>query len=118
MKTTGYKLSVRLSASEYSALKFVAERSNKSLSAVAREKLFSIPNPGMMPVENLTELLGILPGLRRLRNNCREAIELIFQLTIEGKTSQKSTLKTLYPLLEDIQQFLELSHDWEGHSKH
>ncbi|NET45988.1 hypothetical protein [Okeania sp. SIO2B3] len=92
-------LRVRLTFSEYNALKALAERSEKSLSSVAREKLFT-PNC-------LTDFVEQRLKFRKQQVELQTLLHLVRDL-ISTEEFSPQTLK----VVQDIQCLLDEHHDW------
>lgn len=109
MTTRNYHLNVRLSASEYETLKFMASQSKKSLSTVAREKLFSSVGLANVSAKTLRE--------REQQKQLQTLINLVSDLMSLDELEWHKTLNKIRPLLEHIQQLEDETYDWQGDSK-
>ncbi|NEO52559.1 MAG: hypothetical protein F6K54_05425 [Okeania sp. SIO3B5] len=92
-------LRVRLTFSEYNALQALAERSEQSLSSVAREKLFT-PNC-------LTDFIEQRVKFRKQQVELQTLLHLVRDL-ISTEEFSPQTLK----VVQDIQCLLDEHHDW------
>ncbi|GGA45392.1 hypothetical protein [Okeania sp. KiyG1] len=92
-------LRVRLTFSEYNVLKALAERSEKSLSSVVREKLFT-PNC-------LTDFIEQRLKFRKQQVELQTLLHLVRDL-ISTEEFSPQTLK----VVQDIQCLLDEHHDW------
>jgi hypothetical protein len=96
MKPTSYKLSIRLSVPEYEALKFVASQSQKSLSAVAREKLFT--------TLSLAELDSLKSNWRQQQRQLKILVEWVEDFILTEDIVASQTIKNIRPFIKHIQQ--------------
>lgn len=96
MKPTSYKLSIRLSVTEYEALKFVASQSQKSLSAVAREKLFT--------TLSLTEIEILKSNWRQQQRQLKTLVEWVEDFVLTEDIIASPTIKNIRPFIEHIQK--------------
>lgn len=109
MKPTNYKLSIRLSHNEYEALKFVASQSRKSLSTVAREKIFT--------TISLAELEQLRSNWRQQQRQLKTLVKWVEDFVLTEDVMANSTINNIRPLLEHIQQLWHEDHDRQGNSK-
>ena len=97
-------LRVRLTFSEYNALKALAERSKKSLSSVAREKLFT--------PDCLTDFIEQRLQFRKQQVELQTLLHLVRDLLSTEEFSPKTR-----QVVKDIQCLLDDQHDWQSHTK-